>query len=304
MYRQACRIAGPVLTVRMANSAILSWVLHLAVILIVIFGLPWWYEPTETIEAVSVQVISADRLAQLQKSQRRSAQQDPAPPRRAANPKAPELVEPEPTPRAKDEKQAVSTPPESEAGLLPETVVSPQQRVAEAQPKPVPPQKPNSLNKKPKKKEDKPKEEPAEQDFASALINKLKDKKKSSRGSQPIHAQQAALPPDDYAGPPLTEGEKDMIRQQIEQNWLVDVGMPGLENMVVEIIVQMNPDGTVQSAKIDESRFSGDPNWRIVAEGARRAVLKSSPLRMPPEKPYTAWARMRLVFNAREMLGL
>jgi hypothetical protein len=281
----------------MANSVILSGVLHVTVILIVIVALPWWFEPTETIQAVPVQVISAYQLAQLQKGQPRSAQENSAPPREAAIPKAPELPEDVAIPRAEIEKQAVSTPPEP-------PVVAPEQSVADARQKPIAPEKPKPSEKETDKKQDRAKEEPAERDFASALINKLKEKKKSSRDSQATQAQQAALPPDDFAEPPLTEGEKDIIRQQIEQNWLVDVGMPGLGDIIVEIVVQMNPDGTVQSAKIDEGGFNGNPNWRIVAESARRAVLKSSPLRMPPEKPYQAWARMRLVFSAREMLGL
>jgi hypothetical protein len=39
----------------------------------------------------------------------------------------------------------------------------------------------------------------------------------------------------------------------------------------------------------------------IFAETCRRAVYKSSPLRMPPEKPYEAWKEMTLVFHWNEM---
>jgi outer membrane biosynthesis protein TonB len=332
----------------MSSGAIFSGLLHLAIILIVVFGLPWWYEPTEILEATPVTVVSADQLAQLQKSQRQPAQKQPAPKDTTIPqaPKAPALPEPEPEPEPapapepqpktqpepaptveappepqpeppapepepapqpdQTEQEAVIAPPEPTPEPPPEPVIPQQPQVAEAQPKPLPPQKP----KPPKKKEvkEKPKEKPkeeqaAEPDFASALIDKL-SKKSKKQASQPEQTQEAALPPADYDGPPITEGEKDMIRQQVEGNWIVDVGMPGLEEMTVEINVQMNPDGTVQSAKVDPGGNNGNPNWTIFAESCRRAVLKSSPLRMPPEKPYPAWAKMTLVFNAKQMLGL
>jgi hypothetical protein len=101
----------------------------------------------------------------------------------------------------------------------------------------------------------------------------------------------------------MSEGEKDIIRQQIKQNWIIDIGMQGLEDMTVEVRVRMNPDGSVQAAKADLSSSNGHPNWPIYARSCENAVLKSSPLRMPPEKPYPAWATMTLVFNARDMLG-
>jgi TonB family protein len=332
----------------MSSGAIFSGLLHLAIILIVIFGLPWWYEPTEVIEATSVTVVSADQLAQLQKSQRQPAQKQPTPPKDTTIPQAPKAPalpepepepepapapepepktqpepaptaevppepqpepppEPEPTPAPQDEteQQAVIAPPEPTPEPPPEPVVPQEPQVAEAQPKPLPPQKPKPPKKKKaeEKPKEKPKEEQAEPDFASALIDKL-SKKSKKQASQPEQTQEAALPPADYDGPPLTEGEKDMIRQQIEQAWLVDPGMPGLDKMTVDIKVQMNPDGSVQSARIDESTNNGDPNWRIFAEATRRAVLKASPLRMPPEKPYEAWAKMTLHFDPRSMLGL
>ena len=99
----------------------------------------------------------------------------------------------------------------------------------------------------------------------------------------------------------MSEAEKHQVRRQVEQNWLVDAGTPGLEHMIVEIVVEMNPDGSVQSAEIDRSRYSGDSNWDKYAESCLRAVWKSSPLRMPADKPYEQWKQMRLIFHGRMM---
>jgi hypothetical protein len=80
--------------------------------------------------------------------------------------------------------------------------------------------------------------------------------------------------------------------------------MAGLETMAVRIDVEMNPDGSVQVARIDPATDDGSPNWREFAEACRRAVLKSSPLGMPPGKPYAAWRKMTLMFDARALAAL
>lgn len=99
---------------------------------------------------------------------------------------------------------------------------------------------------------------------------------------------------------PAQSGDEP-VREQIQSNWVLDAGMDGLETMVVEIAVEMNPDGSVQSAKIDPSTDNGNPNWPVFAESCRRALFKSSPLRMPRDKPYEAWRRMTLRFAGKEI---
>lgn len=334
----------------MGKSAVLSGLLHLAVILLTVIGLPWLYSTDEVLQATPVAVITEQQFAEL-KNQKPPAQKKPTQPTEQQIPDAPKapdvpepVVEPEPPPEPEPapepepqpapepepapppepeqtvqpepppepEPQAV-VPPEPEPPTPPEPEkqpVIPQQQVAEAQPKPVPPKKPDPPKKKEKpkeeaKKKEKPKEKQVAEEDSSWLKDIIKDtkkKQKSSKKSQPT--QQAALPPADYDGPPLSEGEKDLIRQQVQGNWIIDIGMQGLEDMTVEVKVRMNPDGSVQSAKADSSSSNGHPNWPIYAKSCVRAVLKSSPLRMPPDKPYEAWATMTLVFNAREMLGL
>jgi hypothetical protein len=113
-------------------------------------------------------------------------------------------------------------------------------------------------------------------------------------------AQCAPVEQRDNSPPASLEGS---VRRQVEYNWLLDLGMPGVENMEAEILVEMSPDGTVRSARIDESGNNGDPNWPKFAQSCRRAVLKSSPLRIPSSVPYEKWKRLTLVFNAKDMLG-
>ena len=333
----------------MGKGAVLSGLLHLAVVLLAVFGLPWLYDTNELLQATAtpISVISEAQFAEL-KNQKPPAQQkkpeqprdkeippapkapdvaqpqpepeEPAPPEPAAAEPAPQPPPPpEPPQQAEQQQPAVQPepPPEPQQAVAPEPppppkpepVQPPEPQVAEAQPKPVPPKKPNPPKKKdePKKKEDtkqkeKPKEEQvASDDFLKNIEKKLKKNQQKSQ-AQP-QQQQAALPQDTYDGPPLSEGEKDMIREQVRANWITDGGMQGIEDMIVVLNVQMNPDGSVVSAIPDPSSSNGYPTWPIFAASCQRAVLKSSPLRLPPEKPYAAWRVMKLRFSARDLLG-
>jgi TonB family protein len=299
----------------MGRSAIYSAGLHLAIVLVAVFGLPWLFDSDEIIEATPVTIVSPDQLNEMLKEskveRKREQEEPPKPPKPPEPPKpeevkAPEPPAPQPEPVTPPEPEVVEPEPVPEPVIAepeslpqePEPLPAEQpQKVAVA--KPVPPQKPKPPKKNKKKVEEKPKEEPA--DSMSVLLDKLN---KQQEPAPPQPTQEAAVAAEEYTGPPLSEGEKDMIREQIEQNWLVDVGMQGIEEMSVDIRVRMNPDGSVQSAAIDNSSNTGHPNWPILAESALRAVYKSSPLRMPPEKPYEAWATMTLHFDARQMLGL
>jgi len=79
--------------------------------------------------------------------------------------------------------------------------------------------------------------------------------------------------------------------------------MAGIETFVVEVHVIINPDGSVQSAQIDSSRDNGHPNWKLFAQDCLRAVLKSSPLKMPSNRPYEDWKTMTFVFHGYEMVN-
>ena len=105
----------------------------------------------------------------------------------------------------------------------------------------------------------------------------------------------------DSADAPFTDAERGSIRNQIEKQWMVDGGTPNLDKMKVTISLEMNPDGTVQSATIEPSNDNDNPDWRSFAESCRRAIYRSSPLRMPRDKPYAAWRHIMLTFNAKEM---
>ncbi|MSO89111.1 MAG: hypothetical protein EXQ89_03965 [Rhodospirillaceae bacterium] len=97
-----------------------------------------------------------------------------------------------------------------------------------------------------------------------------------------------------------------MIRQQITSNWNPPIGAKDAQNMIVAVSVAISRDGTVADVRIeDEARADRDDVFRVFAESARRAVLRSSPLRLPPGKEERLSSdRLQIVFNPKELLGM
>ncbi len=82
------------------------------------------------------------------------------------------------------------------------------------------------------------------------------------------------------------------------------VGARNAETLVVEVLIEVNPDRTVQSAQVvDQMRLGTDPYFRAAAESALRALRnpKCSPLELPPDQ-YEQWKTIRFNFDPRDML--
>lgn len=83
--------------------------------------------------------------------------------------------------------------------------------------------------------------------------------------------------------------------------------MRGAQDMLIEIRVFLNREGTVKDVKIlNKSRYNKDTAFRSVAESARRAVYicdkknEESPFKIFPknyEQSYDMWKTLLLRFN-------
>ena len=102
----------------------------------------------------------------------------------------------------------------------------------------------------------------------------------------------------------ISISEIDHVRQQITKCWSPPAGAKDARNMIIEIAVSMNLDGTVRDAKINNKGLQADTFLRAMAESALRAVLNKhcQPFKLPREK-FDRWKTMTLVFNPKEMLG-
>ena len=237
--------------------------------------------------------------------------ESPAPPApKNVSPKAPPKP---PPPRAKNVVPAAKPPPPTpeptpkaaeKSAPAPETL-----KVAAVQPKekPLPQKKPPP---KPALKPEKP------DDFLSVLktVENLKKaapqeetkptKTLSEEVADALKRHQVE-PQQKLArlGSSLTMSERDSVRRQIEPCWNVPAGARDAENLVVDIRLRLNADGTVMTAElVDGARAARDTFFRAAAESALRAVLnpRCSPLRLPPKK-YEEWKNMVLSFNPRDL---
>jgi hypothetical protein len=120
----------------------------------------------------------------------------------------------------------------------------------------------------------------------------------ASNGSKPAEAAGGAIAEDAIV--PLTKSEEADIRHQIERNWNLGAlaGSPKLADRVIQVRIELQPDGTVTNVRVlnDEA---GNPDFRQAADSARRAIVISSPLRLPPGKTYKS---MRLNFHPDKLI--
>ena len=71
---------------------------------------------------------------------------------------------------------------------------------------------------------------------------------------------------------------------------------------IVQIVVQMNPDGTPSNAEVqDPARYKSDPAYRSAADAALRAIRnpRCQPSPLPPDR-YASWKVISFTFDPRE----
>jgi hypothetical protein len=100
----------------------------------------------------------------------------------------------------------------------------------------------------------------------------------------------------------LSMSEIDAVRRQIEGCWNIPAGAKDAKNLIVELHVQLNADGSVRAVAItDQSRLQSDNFFRAAAESAARAVYECAPLHLPADK-YSQWQDMILNFDPSQIL--
>jgi hypothetical protein len=112
---------------------------------------------------------------------------------------------------------------------------------------------------------------------------------KAPVASPTVPSQTAYSAPAIVPSQPLTSAELAQARQQLASCWYLDPHKTLAPIPTVEIKVELLPDGTVTSAQlVNPGRVQTDPAFRDAVEAARRAILKCSPLKLPPDK-YLYW---------------
>jgi len=301
----------------------ISVVLHTAILILGYFGLPMLSRDVMMDVPIMVEVVDVSDVTNA-----------PQPKSKSKPKQEPKKTESKPQPPEPEQKQyakptpAVPPPPPPKAPEPEVAVVAPQDKPApKAKPKPKPKEKPEEKAKpKPKasavlaraKPTHKPKPPEAFDSVLKTVASlknqpqskpKAKEKEKQKEKPKPSFEEEIAralitkMRSFDERKP-LTISEIDLVRQQIAKCWNLPAGAKNAENMIIEIAVAMNPDGTVRNARVTNSGLQADPFLRAMAESALRAVLnrRCQPFKLPRDK-FDRWKTMTLIFNPKEMFG-
>ncbi len=298
----------------MSLGLILSIILHLVCLGFLFFGVSFWPSPELSPPlSIPIEIINISELSVAPKPQRtREApvQAPPPTPTPAPEPMSlPDPVEPEKKEPALEEPmvQEAPTPP-----LPIEELVAPEPKLdpppPQENPPIAPPSKPKRKTspeegpKKEKKKEGKKKKKDDPFDDVLKAVEDLKApaerQPKNGELSDKTQVNEAAI-----VGEVLSISELDALRRQFSQCWSPPTGLEGAEEMIVDLAVSINPDGSVQEVRIlDQARYSKDPRFQPAADAARRAVLNPAcnPLKIPAHK-YNLLKSFVLKFNPSEM---
>lgn len=308
-----------------ARGFALSAALHVVIIGVLITGLPRLFDPPPPAEMpIAVQLVTIA-------PETRATHPNPNLPRPDAKPEVPEAEMPATTPQPKPEPPKPATvPPSVTTVAMPEPEAKPETKPAPPIPpkppeaKPEPPRpverveapKPKEKPEPPRqvvKNEVKPEEKKPEEkkydptQFAALLKNLAPQHSTPSPETPPQNprtaAARASSQPKAPLGSQLTVSELDMVRHQIARCWNVPAGARDAKDLVVEIKVVVDPDGTVRQATIVDQGRLGDPSYRAAAESARRAFFNPlcRPLHLPAEK-YAIWKDLVVDFSPKDIL--
>lgn len=293
----------------MRTTLILSGVLHLALMILALIGLPHLIKERDVVmlQEVPVEMVEVGPMT-IAKLAEPNEKPKPPPPR----PTPPKPQPPEPPQQAKEE------PPPPPQVKLPEP---PKPQVAEKPPEPEPP-KPEPKPEPPKKEEPKPKLKPPEPKKEEKKPEPKKEEPKKSLDS--ILKNVAKLKPDTppakeaprepsteppqplnaKTGERLSISEEDALRRQIRNCWNVPVGAKGVETMQAEIRVLF--DTSLRVTKVEYVSGTGNPNsdphFRAFVESALRApMLQGCNVLSIPREKYADKGSILMKFSPKDM---
>lgn len=324
----------------MPKGIAFSATLHAATLVLIALGLPTLFHrppPEEMPIAVQLVTIAPDTKATRPNPYRpkpEAATEAPvAPPVAKPEPKPEPKVEPAPPPPAAEAPPPAPQPPapkplEVQTPPPPAPQPPPPKPEAKLAPPPPAPKPLETRAPQPPKPEPKPRPEARKPDAAAfdAMLKTLADKKPdpanfdsllknlthqptapSDEPPRQRPRQTAAAAPSSQPRAPLgsqlTANEMDLVREQIARCWNVPTGVRDAKDLVVEIRVFANPDGSVRDARIVDQGRMGDPLFRAAAESARRAFgnPQCTPLRLPAGK-YEMWKEFVVDFSPKDLL--
>ena len=267
----------------MNRNIIISSFLHVILIMITAISLPFLAKkPIDLPPIVSVELIQITDKTNIPFA-----------------PKAKKIIE-----KIKEkEKKLVSeqAPPKKVKKIKPDSVPMPDDKEKKVEKIKEDKQNPEKIDNEVKQVSEFEKKELFDPNNIAALIDKSKEEKASIVNKTDKVTQDQVK---NFENKGLSLSEEDALKAQIFGCWIIPLGLPYNENLLVRIKLELNPDGTVlQSEILDHARMNkpGQGFYKVLAESALRAVKLCQPLRVP-STGYERWKELQLNFDAREML--
>lgn len=294
----------------MRRYAAWSALLHVVVIAIIIIGLPFMPQRIPEDAPIPMEIVTvADKTTQKEKAPEptppvKPQQKPPEPPQAQPKPVATPTPPPPPPPAPQQQAETKPTP-------QPEKAPEPKVEHIPDKPKPEPPKAPEQVSQPQQRYADaKPqkKPQPTKDDFLNSVLKDVAAPKTAQNDAPKTPVKNPSPPPPQQKASTisdqLTMSDIDFIRRQYIECWNPPVGARDAQNLVVDISVDYNPDGSVRRAEIVQSSRMSDSFYRAAAESALRAVTnpKCNPLKAPPAK-YDLWRSVTLSFNPKDLFG-
>jgi hypothetical protein len=306
----------------MKGSLIGSLLLHVLLLCALIFGLPLKPSSQEVFSTpIPVELIpvgpetQAFRPVEIPKpSQENKELEQPkvvktlptTPPEKETPKEEPvkeEVKKPETFPPVPPLEPSLPEDPQEDRSAL-EAMIQELEKAPPLDPKPESLKKPEKPKEKTKgKAKEKPKPKKEKPKFDSVLKNIMKNKEEGDMVDPKESRDGSSSSQTGKLSDQLTISEMDLIRQQISKCWNIPAGARDAQNLIVNVKVWMNMDGTVKEVRLENTGSSDNPFYRTASESALRAVQdqRCLPLKLPLEK-YDQWKVFVLTFNPKDLL--
>lgn len=311
---------------RESYALAMSVSLHIIILVLMLFNFTFGSDDYEKsppvilmVDLTNVKLGEKTNLPPLVKEQKKAKEEPaPAPQKPQKEDKTPSVRQEAPAPQQEVKPKEAPAPKEAvkvqEKKETPKQEKKPvKQEKPKPKPKPTPKPAPKPAPKTPPKKQA-PK--PAQNSLQSLLASVEKVRKpatpapaskSTSTGANTAGATQNKGIEGGTGGSlmsDLTISEKDLIASKIRQCWNINAGVENVDQIIVELHVAVNKDGSVREARI--TNMKNDPVFRSMAESARRAIYvcdalkEESPFRILATKhpeTYNSWRDMYLRMN-------
>jgi hypothetical protein len=205
---------------------------------------------------------------------------------------APPPPEPEPEPQPAPDPDPVPPPPAEE------------EAEPEPEPEPEPLPEPETQDEpEPPRREPEPEPDPLS-GLDDALLDLDPDKEEERRRPREVPEGTATGPVDTDrigTGDTLTATEEALVQAKVYECWNRQTGVPNIEQLVVQVQFELNPDGSISGAprvlNDAQTTRSGNRFWVAARARAVSAVTECAPYDFLPVERYETWRRMTLNFR-------